>query len=169
MANLVTPDWSESRKKFANGVASVLYGVIAIMSADLAYEPGIASRYAVAAGALLVGFAMSMTHMFVELVNSETRRGAHVGLHEAWELLRSSLLVMTFPGIVAVMALAAQLLGLQQGALAKLLPYFSVATVVALGFGSSFVLDRRAMPALTRAASWTLLSLVLFAAKQMVP
>lgn len=169
MAKLVVPDWSESRKKFANGVASVLYGVIAIMSADLAYEPGIASRYAVAAGVLLVGLAMSMTHMFVELVNSETRRGAHVGLHEARELLRSSLLVMTFPGLVAALVLVAQLLGLQQGALAKLLPYLSVATVMALGFGSSFVLDRRTIPALTRAAAWTLLSLVLFAAKQMVP
>ena len=87
MAKYMTPDWSESRRKFAYGVASVLYGVIAIMSAELAYEPGIASRYAVAAGALLVGFAMSMTHLFVELVNIETRRGAHVGLHEAWELL----------------------------------------------------------------------------------
>jgi hypothetical protein len=169
MAKHMTPDWSESRRKFANGVASVLYGVIAIMSAELAYEPGIASRYAVAAGALLVGFAMSMTHLFVELVNIETRRGAHVGLHEAWELLRSSLLVMTFPGVVAVLVLVAQLLGLQQRVFADLLPYFSVATVMALGFGSSFVLDRRTIPALTRAASWTLLSLVLFAAKQMVP
>jgi len=169
MANLAAPDWSESRKKFANGVASVLYGVIAIMSADLAYEPGIASRYAVAAGALLVGLAMSMTHMFVELVDSETQRGAHVGLHEARELLRSSLLVMTFPGFVAALVLVAQLLGLQQGTLAKLLPYLSVATVMILGFGSSFVLDRRTIPAMTRAAAWTLLSLVLFAAKQMVP
>jgi len=50
-----------------------------------------------------------------------------------------------------------------------LLPYFSVATVMILGFGSSFVLDRRTVPALMRAASWTLLSLLLFAAKQMVP
>ena len=169
MVSLATPDWSESRKNFANGVASVLYGVIAIMSAELAYAPGIASRYAVAAGALLVGFAMSMTHTFVELVNTETRRGAHVGWHEAWELLRTSLLVMVFPGVVAVLVLVAQYLGLEPGMLAKILPYASVATVMVLGFGSSFSLDRRTGPALRRAASWTLLSLLLFAAKQMVP
>ena len=36
----VTKAWSESRKKFAKGTASVLYGVIGIMMADLAYEPG---------------------------------------------------------------------------------------------------------------------------------
>jgi len=169
MASLTTPDWSESRKKYATGVASVLYGVIAIMSAELAYSPGQASRYAVAAGALIVGFAMSMTHTFVELVNIETQRGAHVGWHEASELLRSSLLVMAFPSVVAILIVVAQYLGLQQGALAVLLPYASVATVMVLGFGSSFVLDQRTVPALTRAASWTLLSLLLFAAKQMVP
>ena len=169
MANLMTAEWSDSRKKFANGVASVLYGVIAIMSADLAYAPGMASRSAVAAGALVVGFAMSMTHTFVELVNIETQRGAHVGWHEASELLRSSLLVMAFPGVVAGLILAAQYLGLEQGTLAELLPYASVATVMVLGFGSSFVLDRRLIPALTRGAFWMLLSLLLFAAKQLVP
>ena len=169
MASLTKPEWSESRKKFANGVASVLYGVIAIMSAELAYVPGIASKYAVAAGALIVGFAMSMTHTFVELVATETHRGAHVGWHEAWELLRTSLLVMAFPAVVAVLVLAAQFLGLKPGALADILPYVSVATVMVLGFGSSFALDRRMGPALVRAASWTVLSLLLFAAKQMVP
>ena len=53
--------WSESRKRIAEGTASVLYGVIGIMTADLAYEPGSVPKYAVAAGALLVGLAMALT------------------------------------------------------------------------------------------------------------
>jgi TolB-like protein len=40
-------------------------------------------------------------------------------------------------------ALDARRIGLEPGVLAKLLPHISVATVMALGFGSSYVLDRQ--------------------------
>jgi hypothetical protein len=167
MTREVTPDWSLERKKLANGVASVLYGVIAIMTAELAYEPGVAAAQTVAAGVLLVGFAMALTRMFVELVKSETERGAHIGFKEARTLLRSSILVLAFPGAVAALVLIGQLLGLPRGAVAQATPYFSVATVMVLGFGSSYVLDRKPGPAVMRGLCWTLLSLVLFAAKQL--
>jgi hypothetical protein len=166
MRPAATSDWSAERKKLANGVASVLYGVIAIMSAELAYQPGAAGAGTVAAGALLVGLAMALTRMFVELVKTETERGAHMGLGEAWALLCSSILVLAFPGAVAALVLVAELLGLPRGALADAVPYIGVATVMALGFGSSYVLDREPWPALQRGFSWTVLSLVLFAAKQ---
>lgn len=162
----MTPDWSNQRKKAANGVASVLYGVIAIMTAELAYQPGSAAPATLAAGVLLVGLAMAMTRMFVELVKTETERGAHIGLSEALTLLRSSILVLVFPGAVAGLVLVAQALGLPRGALADAVPYIGVATVTALGFGSSYVLDRKPWPAVQRGISWTVLSLVLFAAKQ---
>lgn len=137
------------------------------MTADLAYEPGSVPKYAVAAGALLVGLAMALTHAFVELVKSETQRGAHVRLSEALELSQSSLLVMIFPAVIAGLILASQLIGLQPGVLAEWLPYMSVVTVIALGFGSSYALDRQLRPALLRAMSWTLVSLLLFGAKQL--
>ena len=92
------------------------------MTADLAYEPGSVPKYAVAAGALLVGLAMALTHAFVELVKSETQRGAHVRLSEALELSQSSLLVMIFPAVIAGLILASQLIGLQPGVLAEWLP-----------------------------------------------
>jgi hypothetical protein len=157
--------WSGPRKKLATAVASVLYGVIAIMSADLAYEPGRASRFAVAVGALLVGVAMALTHLFVNLVEDETRLGSHVKSAGFQAILRASLWVMAFPLLVALLVLAGQFIGLRAGLLADLLPYFSVATVTVLGFGSSYALDRRIAPALVRGVSWTLLSLVLFVAK----
>ena len=137
------------------------------MTADLAYEPGSVPKYAVAAGALLVGLAMALTHAFVELVKSETQRGAHVRLSEALELSQSSLLVMIFPAVIAGLILASQLIGLQPGVLAEWLPYMSVVTVIALGFGSSYALDRQLRPALLRAMSWTLVSLLLFGARQL--
>jgi hypothetical protein len=137
------------------------------MTADLAYEPGSVPKYAVAAGALLVGLAMALTHAFVELVKSETQRGAHVRLSEALELSQSSLLVMIFPAVIAGLILASQLIGLQPGVLAEWLPYMSVVTVIALGFGSSYALDRQLRPAFLRAMSWTLVSLLLFGAKQL--
>jgi hypothetical protein len=162
-----TPDWSEPRRRVAKGTASVLYGVIGIMTADLAYEPGTAPRYAEAAGALLVGLAMALTHSFVELAQNEARRGAHLGFEEALELSLSSLLVMVFPTLVAALILLAQLIGLPTGLFPRWLPYLSVITVMGLGFGSSYVLDRRLGLAALRAAIWALVSLVLFGAKQL--
>jgi hypothetical protein len=162
-----TKPWSEPRKRFAKGTASVLYGVIGIMTADLAYEPGSVPKYAVAVAAFLVGVAMALIHSFVELVKNETQRGSHLRLSEALELSRASLLVMMFPTLVAALILASQFIGLEPGVLARLLPYFSVVTVMALGFGSSYVLDGQLRPASIRALSWTLVSLVLFGAKQL--
>jgi hypothetical protein len=145
----------------------VLYGVIGIMTADLAYEPGVAPMYAEAVGALLIGLAMALTHSFVELVQDEARRGSHLSFDEALDLSRSSLLVMTFPAVVAALIMMGRVVGLPSALLDRCLPYVSVVTVMGLGFGSSYVLDRRLRLALLRAVSWTLISLVLFAAKQL--
>ena len=156
----------DSRKR-AKGTASVLYGVIGIMTADLAYEPGVAPMYAEAVGALLVGLAMALTHSFVELAQDEARRGSHLSFDEALDLSRSSLLVMAFPTFVAALIMMGQVIGLPSGVLARWLPYVSVVTVMGLGFGSSYTLDRRLGLALLRAVSWTLVSLLLFGAKQL--
>ncbi len=167
MAELAAAEWSPSRRKLANAVASVLYGVIAIMSADLAYEPGRASRFAVATGAFLVGLAMALTYLFVHLVEDETRTGSHLEPEGFWPIFYSALWVMVFPTVVTVLVLLGQFIGLRSGLLADMLPYFSVVTVTMLGFGSSYALNGQLAPALTRGVSWTLLSLVLFVAKEL--
>lgn len=159
--------WSKRRKAVANGVASILYGVVAIMSAELGFVPGRMTSYEAATGAILVGLAMAITRMFVEIVKRETELGSHIEAPAARSLLGSSLLVMAFPGIVGIMVLLGPVLGFRVGALADAVPYLSFITVLALGFGSSYVLDRAAKPALLRGLSWTLLCLILFAAKQL--
>ncbi len=153
-------------KAFGHEVASVLYGVIALMSADLVYRPGMITRYAAAGGAILVGLAMALTHAFVQMVESETGRGSHVSAPETIELVRSALFVMAFPTAVAILAIISQFLDLQIGVLDELLPYISVATVLAVGFGSSYALNRQWAPAIKRGVSWMLLSLVLLVAKE---
>jgi len=154
------------RRAFGHEVASVLYGVIALMSADLVYKPGMITRYAAAGGALLVGFAMALTHAFVQMVESETGRGSQVGMPETMELVRSSLFVMAFPTAIAILGVFSEFLNLQIGLLDELLPFISVATVMAVGFGSSYVLNQQWRPAMKRGVSWTLLSLILLVAKE---
>jgi hypothetical protein len=159
--------WSNHRKDVANGVASILYGVVAIMSAELGLEPGKMTPYELACGAFLVGLAMALTRGFVDIVKRETEQGAHLGLGETQSLVGSSLLVLAFPVAVAIAVLVGAVCGLRPGLLADVVPYVSVVVVLILGFGSSYVLDRDLKPAFLRAGSWTLLCLVLFAAKQL--
>lgn len=162
-----SPAWSQRRAARANLVASVLYGVIAIMTAELAVEPDKISHHEAAVGALLIGLAMMLTRFFVDLVKKETELHAHIGWRGAGTLLRACLPVLAFPMLVAAMLLFAPRLGLNWGALIDLVLYLSIAAVFLLGFGSSYVLDGKTGPALGRGFFWTLLSLVLFAAKKL--
>jgi hypothetical protein len=162
-----SPAWSKRRKAAANGVASVLYGVVAIMSAELGIQPGDLTPLQGAIGAVLVGLAMALTRLFVEVVKQETELGSHVRIWEGLDILRVSLLAMVFPTAVGAWILIGTLLGVRRGFFVEALPYVSELTVFTLGFGSSFVLDGRVKPAFLRAVSWALLSLVLFAAKQL--
>jgi hypothetical protein len=158
--------WINRRRAFGHEVASVLYGVIALMSADLVYRPGMITRYAAAGGAVLVGLAMALTHAFVQMVESETERSSHVSRRETMELVRSSMFVMAFPTAIAILAVVGQFLDLQIGVLDECLPFISAATVLVVGFGSSYAITRQWAPALKRGISWMLLGLILLVAKE---
>jgi hypothetical protein len=162
-----SPAWSKRRKAAANSVASVLYGVVAIMSAELGVQPGEFTPLQGAIGAVLVGLAMALTRLFVEVVKHETELGSHVRIWEGLDILRVSLLAMVFPTAVAAWILIGSALGVRRGFVLEALPYVSELTVFILGFGSSFILDGQTKRAFLRAVSWALLSLVLFAAKQL--
>ena len=100
------------------------------------------------------------------MVESETGRGSQVSVPETIELVRSSLFVMAFPTAAAILAVISQFLDWQIGVLDEWLPFISVATVLAVGFGSSYALNRQWGPAVKRGISWMLLSLVLLVAKE---
>ena len=163
-----TEIWSEHRRIMAQRVAAILYGVIAIMSADLILQPD-KFRYAEATvGAVLIGFAMTLTRIFVRVVTKEAESGAHLPIAEAGAIVRDSILVMLFPSITALVVAAAALTATQSMVLLTVVLYLGIATVFVIGFLSSYILDREIRPALSRGAFWTLLSLVLLAAKSFV-
>ncbi len=161
-----TPAWSERRREIANRVAAALYGVVAILTAELAIEPGEVSFVEAAVGVLLVGLVMVLTRFFVDLVKKETELGSHIDLRNAGALLRASYYALAFPVLTAAVILIAAALGLRWRALIDLVAYLSIGAVFLLGFGSSYVLDDKPVPALLRAVTWTALGLVLFVAKK---
>lgn len=158
-------NWSERRRNAAQRVAAVLYGVIAVMTAEIAVQPGEFGYGEAAVGALLVGLAMTATRIFVELVKKETEIGAHLPLGKAGAIVRDSLLVMAFPLATAVLIVITALSTAHWQALLDDVLYLGIATVAVVGFLSSYLLDRAVLPALRRAAVWLVLSLVLVAAK----
>jgi hypothetical protein len=166
MPKLAEP-WSDQRRLLAQRVASVLYGVVAILTAEFAVQPGELDYAEAVIGAILVGVGMTATRVFVEVVEKETEIGAHLNFAHAVATIRDSLLVMAFPVLVAIMILIGGLFSPQPGVLLYAITYLSLAAVFIVGFLSSYVLDRKLGIALARGAGWFALSLVLLAAKSL--
>ena len=160
-------NWSKQGQVMAQRVSAILYGVIAIMTVELSVRGGEFGHLETALGALLVGLAMTVTRIFVEVVKKETEIGAHLPLAKAGAIVMDSLLVMLFPAATALLILIAALTTESWATLIDSVLYLGIATVFATGFLSSYVLDRAMRPALTRALLWLVLSLVLLAAKKL--
>ena len=159
--------WSQQRRTTAQRISATLYGVVAIMSAELAVKPGAYDYAEVAVGALLVGLAVTATKIFVELVKKETEIGAHLPVGKVGAIVRDSLMVLLFPLAVAVAIMVAALITARWVELLDLILYCGMATVFAIGFLSSYILDDEVRPAATRGVLWLLLSVVLVVAKKL--
>jgi hypothetical protein len=166
-AAMVTPseNWSEQRRITAQRVASVLYGVVAIMTADLAMQPGRFGYAEASLGVLLIGLAMTMTRVFVRVVAKETEICAHLPIGEFVTIIRESLLVMLFPVITVVLVVAGAMADTGWTILLDEIMYVGMLTVFVIGFLSSYILDRKMRLALRRAFVWLLLSFIIVAAK----
>jgi hypothetical protein len=167
MAAKSTEIWSGRRRITAQRIAAVLYGVISIMTAELSVQASEFSFFEAALGALLVGLAMTVTRIFIELVKKEAEIGAHLRIGKSGAIVRDSLLVMLFPAATALLIVVVALTTAQWTVLLDAILYLSMATVFVIGFLSSYVLDREIRPALLRGVIWLLLSLVLVAAKNL--
>jgi hypothetical protein len=160
-------NWSERRRLMAPRIASALYGVIAIMTVDLAVQPDRLTYSEAASGALLIGLAMTMTRMFVIVVTKEAESGAHLPLRKLGAIGRDASLVMLFPVVTVLSIGVAALVTTRWVILLELILYFSMAAVFLIGFSSSYVLNREIWPALSRGAVWLLLAVVLVALKKL--
>jgi hypothetical protein len=159
--------WSKQCQVAAQRVSAILYGVIAIMTAELSVRGSEFGHLETALGALLIGVAMMVTRIFVEVVKKETEIGAHLPLAKAGAIVLDSLLVMVFPAVTAVLILLAAVTTEGWAALLDSILYLGTATVFATGFLSSYVLDGALRPAFTRALLWLVLSIALVAAKKL--
>ena len=75
-------NWSEQRRAMSPRIASVLYGVIAIMTVDIVVEVD-RLKYAESTwDVLLIGLAMTITRIFIRVVTREAEIGAHLRMKE---------------------------------------------------------------------------------------
>ena len=160
-------NWSQQRRVAAQHVASVLYGVIAIMTADLAAQPGKFGYTEAGLGVLLIGLAMMITRLFVKVVIKETELGAHLSVSEFAALMRDSLWVMFFPVTAVALIIVGALATAEWKVLLDDILYVGMGTVFAIGFLSSYILDRVFRLALRRAFALLLLSVIIVAAKSL--
>jgi hypothetical protein len=166
MADL-SDNWSKQRQAAAQRVSAILYGVVAIITAELSVRAAEFSHVETALGAIVVGFAMMATRVFVEVVKKETEIGAHLPLRKAGAIVMDSLLVMLFPAVTALLIVLAALTTESWAALLDSVLYVGIVTVFATGFVSSYILDRALRPAVTRGLLWLVLCLALVAAKKL--
>jgi Kef-type K+ transport system membrane component KefB len=166
MADL-SDNWSKQRQIAAQRVSAILYGVVAVITAELSVRAGEYSYFETALGAIVVGFAMTATRIFVEVVKKETEIGAHLPLVKAGAVVADSLLVMLFPLVTALLIVIAALTTESWATLFNSVLYVGIGVVFATGFVSSYILDRAPRPALTRGLLWVALCLVLVAAKKL--
>jgi|SRR5690349_7257173 hypothetical protein len=161
-------NWSERRRITAPRVTSVLYGVIAIVSVDLAYQPGERADYGEAASyVLLLGIAMTLTRAFVTLVGKEAEIGGHLPLSSYGAIVRDSMLVMVFPVVTDLIIGGAALSTTKWPVLLNVVLYFGVVAVFLIGFLSSYILGRNIRLGLARGAAWAILIIALVALKKL--
>ncbi len=148
-------------------IASVLYGVVAVITVDLAVQPDRLAYVEATSGILLIGLAMTMTRIFVRVVTKEAEIGAHLRMREFLAIGSDSLLVMLFPVFTALLIVVAALVTARWVILLDVILYFGMVSVFAIGFLSSYILDRNIRPALSRGVIWLLLTLILVAVKKL--
>ncbi len=126
--------WSEQRRAIAPVIASVLYGVVAIMTVDLAVQPDRLRYTEAILGVLLVGLAMALTRLFVRVVTKEAEIGSHLSMKEVAVLLREALLVMLFPGATAFLIAVGAWTTTRWPILLDTILYFGGVAVFVIGF-----------------------------------
>jgi hypothetical protein len=161
-------NWSERRRTMAPRVTSVLYGVIAVISVDLAYQPGERADYGEAAWyILLLGIAMTLTRAFVTMVSKESEIGAHLPVSGYVTIVLDSMLVMVFPVVTDLVIGAAALSTAKWPMLLNVVLYFGILAVFLVGFLSSYILDRNIRLGLTRGFAWAIFIAALVALKKL--
>jgi len=157
--------WSAQRRDLAQRIASIVYGVIAVTTTDLVVQPDNFRYREAVEGALLIGLAMMVTRMFVAHRHARSRdpeaSADRPGRRDPERFDAGDAVSGIGGGCLA----AASFTAIRPIMLLDVIFYAGIASIFAIGFLSRYILDRQLWLALLRGAQWTILSLILLAAK----
>lgn len=149
-------------------IAGTLYGVIAVLTALIAVQPGeVATRDAMVGG-LVLGAITVMSKFFIELSKKETELGARLNQPARHELWRESFPTAVFPLAAVVVLGTTHPFGIGQAAAYNFIYYLGLATLFVAGFLSRYTADAKPSEALSRGAVWLFLGLLILAGKKFV-
>ena len=158
---------SATRKRMADDIAAILSGVMAVVSAALAIQPGEVSVKEAVFGALFVGFVAMMTRFLNDRTKKRTELGRRLRWAELGSILEVSAMVLVFPVLTALSVLLGLAGGLSWSARISLVFYLGIATVFIAGFMSSYVVDSRFLAAGSQGLSWAALGVALTLVKKL--
>src|SRR3990167_8934079 len=107
-------------------IAGTLYGVIAVLTALIAVQPGeVTTRDAIVGGLVLAGITV-VSKFFIELSKKETELGARLNQPARREIWRESLPTVAFPLAAVVMLGLAHALEIGQAAAYNFIYYLGL-------------------------------------------
>ena len=149
-------------------IAGTLYGVIAVLTALIAVQPGeVTTRDAIVGGLVLAGITI-VSKFFIELSKKETELGARLNRPARRELWRESFPTAVFPLASVVVLGASHPLGIGQATAYNFIYYLGLATLFIAGFLSRYTADAKPSEAFSRGAVWLFLGLLILAGKKFV-
>lgn len=149
-------------------IAGTLYGVIAVLTALIAVQPGEVTTWDAMVGGLVLAAITVMSKFFIELSKKETELGARIDLSARRELWRESFPTAVFPLAAVVVLGATHPLGIGQAAAYNFIYYLGLATLFVAGFLSRYTADAKPTEAVSRGAVWLFLGLLILAGKKFV-
>jgi len=149
-------------------IAGTLYGVIAVLTALIAVQPGEVTTWDAIVGGLVLAGITVVSKFFIELSKKETELGARLNQPARRELWRESLPTSVFPLAAVVVLGLAHALEIGQAAAYNFIYYLGLATLFVAGFLSRYTADAKPSEAFSRGAVWLFLGLLILAGKKFI-
>ncbi len=149
-------------------IAGTLYGVIAVLTALIAVQPGEVTTWDAIVGGLVLAGITIVSKFFIELSKKETELGARLNQPARRELWRESFPTAAFPLASVIVLGASHPLGIGQAAAYNFIYYLGLATLFVAGFLSRYTADAKPSEAVSRGAVWLFLGLLILAGKKFV-
>ena len=149
-------------------IAGTLYGVIAVLTALIAVQPGEVTTWDAIVGGLVLAAITVTSKFFIELSKKETELGVRIDASARRELWRESFPTAAFPFVAIVVLAVTHAIGIGQAAAYNFIYYLGLMTLFVAGFLSRYTADAKPSEAFSRGAVWLFLGLLILAGKKFV-